>query len=241
MLVSIASSALASTNYVTNGDFELTTNGGGQLAFNTNATGWINNQDGAGHAGYNFLFAPGSADTTGVTGNAGNLKLWGPGDGSANGLPASSPTGGNYIAADGVYQMGSIQQQINGLTLGQTYVLSFYWAGAQQSGFNGITTEQWQVSLGDLTQKTAIVTNPDHGFTGWQLQTFNFVADSVNPILSFLAFGTPAGEPPFSLLDGVSLVGPSQSQATPEPGTCALIGLGLLSFPIARKLRRKRP
>jgi hypothetical protein len=75
------------TNLVLNGSFENST-GGGQLGYNTTATGWAT-------SGYNFLFASGSADTTGEVGTYGALKLYGPGDGSANGLPASSPDGGN--------------------------------------------------------------------------------------------------------------------------------------------------
>lgn len=230
----MAAPSWASTNFVTNGSFELTTAGGGQLGFNTNATDWTNLPDGAGDPGYNFLFTPGSADTTGQTGVFGNLELWGPGSGSANGLPATSPDGGNYVAADGAFEIGAIQQTIAGLTIGQTYALSFWWAGAQQTAHDGPNTEQWQVSLGDLTQSTAVVDNISHGFTGWQLQTFDFVADQVNPVLSFLAIGTPNGEPPFSLLDGVSL------EAVPEPATFALIGLGLMAIPLAGRLRRKR-
>ena len=69
---------------VTNGSFEITTNGTGQLGYNTVATGWSS-------SGYNFLFASGTADTTGAEGSAGTLMLWGPNDGSDNGLPASSP------------------------------------------------------------------------------------------------------------------------------------------------------
>jgi PEP-CTERM motif len=235
ILLSLASPSWASTNFVTNGSFESTTAGGGQLGFNTNATDWTNLPDGAGDPGYNFLFTPGSADTTGETGDFGDLQLWGPGNGSANGLPATSPDGGNYIAADGAFEIGAIQQTIAGnLTIGATYALSFWWAGAQQSGFTGPNTEQWQVSLGDLTQSTAIVDNTSQGFTGWQLQTFDFVADQVNPVLSFLAVGTPNGEPPFSLLDGVDL------EAVPEPATFALIGLGLMAIPLAGRLRRRR-
>jgi hypothetical protein len=61
-LVLFASGAKA--NLLTNGNFSSTTNGGGQLGYNTTATGWST-------TGYNFLFTSGSADTTGVTGSNG--------------------------------------------------------------------------------------------------------------------------------------------------------------------------
>lgn len=97
-------------NLVTNGDFETTTAGNGQLGFNTNATGWAT-------TGYNFVFAPGTADTTGANGVDGNLTLWGPGNGSTSGLTAS-PAGGNFVAADGAYIVAPIMQTIGGLTTG---------------------------------------------------------------------------------------------------------------------------
>lgn len=240
ILLALATLARANTsydvNYVLNGSFSLTTNGTGQLTYNTVATDWTNDNYNAGTDGYNFLFASGTADTTGATGADGHLKLWGPNDGSANGLPAASPDGGNYIGADGVYEQGAITQQIVDLTLGDQYTVGFWWAGAQQDGFSGATTEWWSVTLGDQTQQTAIVSDPNHGFTGWEYVSFNFIADAsdtVNPVLSFLAGGTPAGEPPFALLDGVNLY------QTPEPGTYALIGLGLVAIPVAGKLRRR--
>ena len=208
--------AAQANNLVFNGSFETTTNGAGQLGFNTDATGWTTN-------GYNFLFTAGSADTTGAVGSDGGLSLWGPGNGSANGLPASSPDGGNFVADDGAFEVGALQQTINGLTAGQDYVVSFYWAGAQQSGFNGATTEQWQVSFGSQTQSTAVANNADHGFTGWMSQSFTFTADGTSDVLSFLAVGTPDGEPPFSLLDGVSV-----NAAVPEPATCGLLLGGIL-------------
>jgi hypothetical protein len=241
ILLTLATPARANTtynvDYVNNGSFSLTTNGTGQLTFNTAATDWTSDNYNSTTDGYNFLFASGTADTTGATGADGNLKLWGPNDGSANGLPASSPDGGDYIAADGVYEQGAITQQIVDLTVGDQYTVGFWWAGAQQEGFTGATTEWWEVALGDQTQQTTIVSDPNHGFTGWEYVSFNFIADAsdtVNPVLSFLAGGTPAGEPPFALLDGVSLY------QTPEPATFALIGFGLVAIPIAARLRKRR-
>ena len=218
------------SNLVVNGDFETTTNGPNYQFESshsghpyTTATGWTSTN--AGHNAYNFIFASGAADTTGATGAFGNLQLWGPGNGSNNGLPASSPTGGNYVAADGAYRNGAISQTINGLTTGDSYTVSFWWAGAQQSGFTGATTEQWQVSLGSQTQSTAVVNNASHGFTGWMQQSFTFTADSTSDLLSFFAVGTPSGVPPFVLLDGVTL---NANNPVPEPGTITLLLGGVM-------------
>jgi hypothetical protein len=232
LLSIFASPARATTSYLLNGSFEQTTNGTGQLTYNTVATDWVSGTSGT-NDGYNFLFAPGTADSTGATGADGNLKLWGPGDGSANGLPATSPDGGNYIAADGAYEVAAISQTLSGLTPGDYYAVTFDYAGAQQSGFTGVNTEGWQVSLtGDATQDTPILSNTSEGFTGWRSETMYFLATTANPVLSFLAVGTPSGEPPFSLLDGVTV--------TPEPATSALIGLGLLGIPLAAQYLKKR-
>jgi hypothetical protein len=211
--------AHASVNLVTNGDFE--TNGGmGQLGYNTTIAGWSTGA--SGQASYTFLFAPGAADTTGASGQFGNLQLWGPNNGSNNGL-TTSPSGGYFLASDGAFQVSAVTQTINGLTAGQSYNLSFSYAGAQQSGFSGVTTEAFQVSLGSQTQETPILSNADHGFTGWQSDTMTFTATSATETLSFLAQGTPNGEPPFTLLDGVSLV----AAPGPTPGG-GFLGLAFL-------------
>src|SRR5579871_1461821 len=219
MTLAVSAQAL---NLITNGSFEQTTNGPNlQFDLLTQATGWSSPTTAGGDA-YNFIFSPGAADTAGANGQYGNLQLWGPNNGSNNGLPATSPDGGNYVAADGAFQTAPITQVVNGLTPGADYTVSFYWAGAQQSGFSGATTEKWQVSLGAQTQSTPILDNADHGFTGWQLASFTYTATQASEVLSFLAAGTPDGEPPFSLLDGVSM------SAAPEPGTAGLLVGGLL-------------
>ena len=228
-LVAVNGVHAGNINLVTNGDFETTTSGLGQLGYNTNATGWST-------SGYNFVFGPKGADSTGVTGQYGNLQLWGPGNGSNNGLTAS-PTGGNFIAADGAYEVGAITQTINGLTKGESYVVNFNWAGAQQEGVNytSPTTEQWRVGFGSQHQDTAVLINAGKGFTGWQAESFTFTADGTSDVLSFLAVGTPSGVPPFSLLDGISV-----NAAVPEPSSLALAALGLLGLGVARFRRQAK-
>jgi hypothetical protein len=215
---------------VVNGGFEsLTTNGkSGEIGGTQNVTGWTS-------TGYNFVFSSDSAvnNTGAYTSNSNSIGLWAKNtDGTSNGIGAS-PLGGNFLAMDGAYQTGPISQGITGLTVGMDTRISFYYAGAQQSGFTGITTEAFQVSLGSQTFTTATLTDASHGFTGWTYVTMDFVPTSTTETLSFLAVGTPTGEPPFSLLDGISVV-----QVTPEPSSLALLGTGVLA--IGGMLRRRR-
>jgi hypothetical protein len=223
--------------FVTNGGFEQTTNGYGQVGYNTNLVGWTSVPEASGH-NYSFVMNASNAQT-GVNGHHGNLALWGPNSGSNNGLSAS-PTGGNFYAADGGYQVGAITQQINDLIIGQSYTLTFNWAGAQQTGYDGATTEKWFYGLYDQFQnQTNTINNADHGFTGWQTQTYNFVATQTSDTLYFMAQGTPSGQPPFSLLDSVSLIGPSgMVSAAPEPATWAMMMFGFVA--VGFSLRRRR-
>jgi hypothetical protein len=233
ILISLTAAAALSAGAAQAG--ELIVNGG----FEVGTPGQIDNVGtvfGWNTTGYNFLFNSTGADTNGVQGESGNLQLWGAGNGSANGLGAS-PVGGNFIAADGAYKEAPITQTVNGLITGQKYNLTFYWAGAQQRGYDGVNTEQWKVTLGGEMHATEVKTNSNHGFTGWQKETFTFTADGASALLSFLAVGTPAGVPPFSLLDGVSM-----TAAVPEPQTWAMLGMGmgLVGF-AARRRKAKQP
>jgi len=229
-------------NLVTNGNFEETSpivgagnpssSNGGQLTYNLTATGWTN-------AGYTFLYTSAAAAGAGVSSQYGpnDVAMWGPGNGSNNGFNAS-PAGGNFIASDPAYLAGSISQTITGLTKGDTYTVGFYFAGAQQAGYTGATTEGWQVSFGSETQSTPILNNANHGFTGWFFDSFTFTANGTSDVLSFLALGGPPGVPPFALLDGVSV-------SAPEPGsaTLTLTGLGMMGALLllaSKKLAIKR-
>ena len=231
----------AAANLVVNGDFETFSGAASQIQSSNNPNGAV--LPGWTNAGYTFLFTPGSADTTGSTSQEfGNqLTLWGPGAGGGgvrNGLTATSPTGGNFIGVDGAFQQGALSQSISGLQVGQNYALTFWWAAGQQQGYTGSNSDSWGVTFGGQSFTTATVNNPSEGFQPWQKQVFIFAATSATQTLSFLAQGTPAGTPPFSLLDGISLV------AAPEPNTwpvlaTALAGLAVLGRWTAR--RRRRP
>jgi hypothetical protein len=227
--------ALAGTELVSNGGFEASDNGPCQVGYCTTVTDWsVPNPNES--LSYTFLFAAsgtGSGDNGVNNQYGGTLSLYGPANGVNNGL-GPSPQGGNYIAQDSAYDQGAISQTISGLTAGDSYVVSFYWAAAQQNGFNGPTYDQWQVSLGGQTLDTPTVNIDSHGFSGWMSQSLTFTATGPTEVLSFFANGGPSGVPPFALLDGVSMM------AVPEPSTWAMMligfgGLGVAAFRSRRK------
>jgi hypothetical protein len=225
--------ANAETNLVTNGSFAVT---GGTTSFQFGTYGpYTPTETLAGWAspnGYNYVFLPTS---TAATGYYGSLTLYSStSSGSPNTFNNASPTGGNFVAADADYGTQPITQTINNLTIGQTYRLSFAWAGAQQSGFTGATTDSFAVSLGSQTFNTAAINLPSEGFSGWMNQTFNYTATSTSEALSFLAAGSPA-VPPFALLANVQLVD------APEPGTLMILISPIVALAaIARRRRRLR-
>jgi hypothetical protein len=110
---------------------------------NVNPTGWT------GGGGLIFIDQPGNASNPNSA--CGSIYL------TTYGCPSTLAIAGgyNYVEADGNpdYE-GSFNYQITGLTVGQTYTLSFYQAASQQLGFTSgnpnitNTTNQWIVSLG---------------------------------------------------------------------------------------------
>lgn len=161
----------------------------------------------------------------------------------------SNPAGysGNIYAADAspLYNAGTyLVQTLTGLTIGQTYAISFLQAGASMELVSG-ETAQWDVGFGgaivrDLTglasltsdavvKSSALMTiDSSTGQSAWQSQSLTFKATSTSQLLSFFASGS--GAPPFALLADVSIT------AVPETTTWLMMiaGLGMIGLAVRR-------
>lgn len=181
------------------------------------------------------MFVPGDVS---AVGRYGGFELWGPANGTNNGLTVSNQ-GGNYIASDADRGFGfTVNQTITGLQIGKTYKVSFEWAAAQQRYFLGDTTESWEVYLSDSSNaqivnfQTATLNNPEKGFQAWRDEAFSFTATETSHVLTLFANGGPGGLPPFSLLDNVVVYD------VPEPSTWAMLIAGFGLVGVAARRRR---
>jgi hypothetical protein len=220
-----------------------------------------------------------SVDPTGWTGGSGLIYIASPGTSSSNpntpcgstylqtyGCPSNLaiPGGYNEVEADGNPNFESgFNYSLSGLTVGQTYTLSFYQAASQQTGFVGNTTEQWIVSLGtsgltdcpgclgggnsyysnaDATASvvaTTLMNTPSGGLTDWNFVSVNLTADSTTDLLSFLAWGDNGSTnnlPPMVFLTGVNS---PAGLTTPEPASVVLLGTLALGIGLAIWRRRR--
>lgn len=192
---------LAPANYTS---FQIGSYSYGGTSYTGSLTDWT-----IGSSGYNYVFTSGTATAIASYGTAGLL------DGATIG---NSPAGGNFLVSDANAGSSAITQTINGLKVGATTTLTFYWAAAQQSGYSGATTQYWQVSLGSSAHNTTTYSLGSGAFSGWMQATMTFIPTSISEVLSFLAVGT--GSPPLLLLDGVTLT-------VPEPASWAILVTGL--------------
>ena len=239
LLLGVASAAHAAVNLVQNGSFSNTTSGVSQSA--VEGAGYSGVEFGAGQ-GYHYGNVVSDWQSNGPT--AFNLYFFG--DGTQNtedadtfyslphgeagqrpnsnyvSSPSVDPDGGAFVVLDGDPNFtGALTQTIAGLTAGDTYKLTFDWAGGELADRTGFHSSQLDVTFGGsetggvvtggVTQDTATyintsAANAPGSFSGWQQVTMYFKADGASDLLSFLAVGTPnANLPPVAFLDGVSL------------------------------------
>jgi hypothetical protein len=226
--------AAQAANLVQNGGFE-TTSAVQSTQINLPPPVTIANWT-AGLGSYTFIFVPGDPSANSIFG-PNSISLYSPA-----GPDTLSGGGGNFIADDPAFDNGSLDQTITGLIVGASYTLTFDYAGAQESGFSGDTLAGWQVSLGSQTQFTG--GNPDgdlfvpnHGFVDWTSAIMDFTATSSSEVLSFLSTGGPlASQPPFALLDNVSLT----QNNVPEPMTLSVFGVGLVGAAAWRRRKASK-
>jgi len=233
--LSLPTPALAA-ELIKNGSFEIntvTTAGTMGWIYYANLADWSYDKRTVNNAARNFTFVatPGSADN--INNNSGGFSVYGP-------FPTTSPDGGDFIFADADPNYnGALYQTVSGLTVGEKYTLTFWQAAGQQYQKTGPTTEQWKVTFGNNTQYSDKFTLPQGGVGDWQQQSMDFIATQTSQVLTFLAQGTPSGQPPVAMLDGVSLkVYQPPVTAVPEPATWAMMIMG---FGAVAGVMRRRP
>jgi hypothetical protein len=179
-----------------------------------------------------------------------NIFLWGPqynGDGgpvpnSFSGPPDSLP-GNKFLGADGDYGASILSQVITGFDASKNYVLSFEYAGAQETGEEGDTKQEWRVNLGGLNFTTPQWINPTKGFTPWQTYTSAPFSGSglEGQTLSFESWGravVSGSLPPFLLLDNVTILEHTPPPPPSVPGPLPALGAAA-AMAVSRKLRRR--
>jgi len=146
--------------------------------------------------------------------------------------PDASPDGGTWVGlgADTNYTE-RFGQMLNNLTIGQAYTVSWYagnfgYASAANSylGQNAISVLIDGVSIG-AGAKLAVASN-------WYQQSLNFVANASSQQLSF-KLATP--EKAYVSIEGIAI----QTAPVPEPGTYALMALGLGAIGMVVRRRQK--
>ena len=251
LLPSLGGAAGAATNLVQNGSFSQNTlpsplnpadASGAEIdslwSYNGDLTDWSSLATAPYTQAYNLLFTGTLAADTSINADTRYTDIE-PQHLNSN-VNSLSPDGGAFVALDGDPGFsGPLTQTITGLTVGDTYQLTFYWAGAELSNRTGYQTIQLTGTFGGDPFATPVYTNTNPAgtpgsFSGWTLETFDFTATATSEVLSFLAVGSPAANlPPFALLDGVSLT------AVPEPSTWAMMlaGFGGLGYAAFRRRR----
>ena len=154
----------------------------------------------------------------------------------------ASADGGSYLGVQDLdsflprVNVQGVTQTISGLTVGDTYSLSFW----SMSNHDGVGLQDWTVSFGTQTQ-TGLQTTPNAGDTGtWVQSSMNFTAGSTSQALTFLAQYLPGSVPEMLNLDGVVLKDVTVTSSVPEPASWAMLLAALGGALTVVRLRRSR-
>ena len=232
-----AAPASAQPSYC-NGGFETFTAGSGnnRIAPGTGATTCANNGFGWSVVTNGFNSQLGWGDSTAVITPALSPAYNYNGSNYTLKPITTSNNGGNFLAVENPSGTATISQSIGGLIVNQTYTVAFEQAAAVWTGANATTTDFWNVTFGGTTKVSPTVSLPtSQNFSGWTSVQLQFLATASSMVLAFTATQSPLGQPPFALLDGVSI-----TQQVPEPVSSALFLSSLAGLAGLRRLTRKR-
>jgi choice-of-anchor C domain-containing protein len=155
---------------------------------------------------------------------------------SCSTIPAAD--GSYFVDLTGSYTAGSISQALL-TTAGETYLVSFAFGGNPQWQYlsypNDSAVKSMDVGIDGSVVGTYSIDTTGLGFSdaGWSQSSFLFTATSATTLLAFTSLNSGGVYGP--LLDNVIVE--QVPAAVPEPGTLALLSLGLAGLGVARRRR----
>lgn len=146
--------------------------------------------------------------------------------------PTVSPDGGTWVGLgiNGSY-IESFGQSLSGLTVGQTYTVS--WQAANFGINNQANSYLGSNAIGVMLDGASIGQGSTLSLSSnWSTQSLTFVATSASQLLSFSLAST---EKAYLGIDGISVTAGGVTPAVPEPSTWALMAIGLVGMAAMRR------